>query len=925
MQTMEEGTRQNDTNPAAPGAQQFLRDGLPTTLPRQPQQPPALQQPPSQQLAAPPAQPQRRKPVYEDIEVAPRTRLPAPAGRAGVASAILQTKDDTALLLTYKFSSVFGISKPALEECIRAFGLPAGAELEIRDDLPAQHATKLDDQAAADGRSALADAEKARKTALPARGALPYTGEFLMAMPRPTTQCGYRVRGHTGAICTDAGYQATLSLNTHGQCWKVDVPYTGADPSIAMQRPRPSMVKLRPPKVKTPFTPAKPSRQTLLVYPTALHTYIIIIALCYAANLCCIYSSCYLFCHIVIQNASQLAVLPKSCCAGDFLRCITQLLSSDLLMRCCNLLHYSCTLRNCDQRLRCGPPRCSSLSTHVLLLLFMHLFSCSRFRFCCGLLLCGTTLRWRHHLRSTILMPRHTSLRNNSTSLGILLRCGILLYGRARHGLPRPNNVLRCSPLLRDMPLGHGLPRHLNRIRLYAPHSARPSVAPRMDLPILRLSGPGACAPLIGGMLCAHTILPAHHTNPTWIGGGGDGQHPDPCQPDWTAALIAKLDASLVDVAGDGHCQYAAVFASIAPAEWHQPLLSGSYTNEVAEAARKLRYEALQELTQLHDAAQFYDAAYTSLRIDTTLRNNWCIIPLPEIFHVRDLGESCRAGEREDLLDRLYPPDLPPPGSPAPARNWGNVETLHLLAQRLQTPIFCFPIDCTIHAATPYEGGRLRRPIAFLPKEDTPRPSDFTARAAYLAAYQEHSDYTAQHGNLYAKVLFGSLADAMRRLKEVRASGVLPILLVLAGEHYQALIPNNPQQRALLPLSHHHLLPLRRLRTKTQGRRLKHRYKRKKFMRKGLKKTDMTKPKGAKTHDHHPLPLPHATDGKQERDIEISLQQPRAKRRRRAGAEEAYGPFTKMQKTQEMQPPAGEGRGGQRLVETAPSTCPARA
>ena len=41
--------------------------------------------------------------------------------------------------------------------------------------------------------------------------------------------------------------------------------------------------------------------------------------------------------------------------------------------------------------------------------------------------------------------------------------------------------------------------------------------------------------------------------------------------------------------------------------------------------------------------------------------------------------------------------------------------------------------------------------------------------------------------------------------------------------------------------------------------------------------------------------------------------------------DEAYGPFTEMQKTQEMQPPAGEGRGGQRLVETAPSTCPARA
>ena len=240
-----------------------------------------------------------------------------------------------------------------------------------------------------------------------------------------------------------------------------------------------------------------------------------------------------------------------------------------------------------------------------------------------------------------------------------------------------------------------------------------------------------------------------------------------------------------MDVAGDGHCQYAAVFTSIAPAEWHQSLLSGSYTTAVAEAARKLRHEALRELSQL------YDAAFTSLRIDATLRDNWCIIPNPYTPDVRDLGDESWLFEKE-LLDRLYPIDLPPPGSPAPACNWGNALTLHLLAQRLQTPIFCFPIDCTIHAATPYEGGRLRRPIAFLPKEDTPRPSDFIARAAYLAAYQEHSDYTAQHGNLYERMVFGSLADAIRRLTEVRASDVLPILLVLAGEHYQALIPNTP-------------------------------------------------------------------------------------------------------------------------------------
>ena len=101
------------------------------------------------------------------------------------------------------------------------------------------------------------------------------------------------------------------------------------------------------------------------------------------------------------------------------------------------------------------------------------------------------------------------------------------------------------------------------------------------------------------------------------------------------------------------------------PAEWHQSLLSGSYTTAVAEAARKLRHEALQELSQL------YDAAFTSLRIDATLRDNWCIIPDLYTPDVRDTGyEDWSDSSPKQLLDRLYPIDLPPPGSPAPACNW---------------------------------------------------------------------------------------------------------------------------------------------------------------------------------------------------------------------------------------------------------------
>ena len=79
----------------------------------------------------------------------------------------------------------------------------------------------------------------------PLRDHLPFAGvSFLMVMSRPTTQCGYRLRGHTGAIYTVAGYQAMHRAEAHGQCWKNDAPYTGTDSSIAPLRPKPSKVML---------------------------------------------------------------------------------------------------------------------------------------------------------------------------------------------------------------------------------------------------------------------------------------------------------------------------------------------------------------------------------------------------------------------------------------------------------------------------------------------------------------------------------------------------------------------------------------------------------------------------------------------------------------------------------------------------------
>jgi hypothetical protein len=57
---------------------------------------------------------------------------------------------------------------------------------------------------------------------------------------------------------------------------------------------------------------------------------------------------------------------------------------------------------------------------------------------------------------------------------------------------------------------------------------------------------------------------------------------------------------------------------------------------------------------------------------------------------------------------------------------------------------------------------------------------------------------------------------------------------------------------------------------------------------KKLKKLKKTKSKG-KASDHHPLPLPHGVEGKRERDVEISRQLPRAKRRRRPHIEGYLG------------------------------------
>ena len=189
-------------------------------------------------------------------------------------------------------------------------------------------------------------------------------------------------------------------------------------------------------------------------------------------------------------------------------------------------------------------------------------------------------------------------------------------------------------------------------------------------------------------------------TPPWWVGGAGHDHRSNP-HTGPTADLLVKLDASLVDVAGNGHCQYAAVLASIAPAYWHQPLLSGSGIQEVAKAITALRRKAEMALRRL-----FLNAS-TSPRVETHLRNKW------GATETRNFSpEFLPAG----LMDRLSPPALAnyKEGASVPYKHWGSDDTLHLIAQVFQTPIFCFPIDGAAHS-----GGMPYSPLAFLP-EDSP-------------------------------------------------------------------------------------------------------------------------------------------------------------------------------------------------------------
>ena len=260
---------------------------------------------------------------------------------------------------------------------------------------------------------------------------------------------------------------------------------------------------------------------------------------------------------------------------------------------------------------------------------------------------------------------------------------------------------------------------------------------------------------------------------PTWCGGAGNGHRSSPHSGS-TMDLLAQLEATLVDVAGDGHCQYAAALASIAPTEWHQPLLSGSSIQEVAGAISGLRFKAEMALRRL-----FRDAS-TSSRIAAHLRNKWDATEAP------NFGQNVS----QTLLNRLSPPALAnyKEGTSVPFKHWGNDETLHLIAQGLQTPIFCFPIDGAAHS-----GGMPHRPLAFL-SEDSPLLLSARRRAA------PPPRDPADHLDLYETV--GSLhsqADALALLARAHACGLRPILLAYTGIHYQAIIPSNPQQRAQLP------------------------------------------------------------------------------------------------------------------------------
>ena len=339
--------------------------------------------------------------------------------------------------------------------------------------------------------------------------------------------------------------------------------------------------------------------------------------------------------------------------------------------------------------------------------------------------------------------------------------------GLTDHGIMHPDFVVPFYPIFLRcvMPttewLTHGTPYAVKTKNAQRPPNEVESTPDMLaDLPTSQIVIPPLIAPYI---------------TPTWTGGAGQDHRSDP-HTGPTADLLAKLAASLIDVAGDGHCQYAAALASIAPADWHPPLLRGSKIQEVADAITALRRKAEMALRRL-----FLNAS-TSPRVETHLRNKWGAADLT--FSPDNLPSG--------LLDRLSPPALAhyKGGAPVPYKHWGSDDTLHLIAQELQTPIFCFPLDGATHS-----GGMSYSPLAFLP-EDSPllfSPTNPLRRRRPLPRT------SADHLDLYEAVKLDSLAIALELLARAQASGLRPIILAYTGIHYQAIIPNNPEQRALPP------------------------------------------------------------------------------------------------------------------------------
>ena len=256
-----------------------------------------------------------------------------------------------------------------------------------------------------------------------------------------------------------------------------------------------------------------------------------------------------------------------------------------------------------------------------------------------------------------------------------------------------------------------------------------------------------------------HTKQPPPHSS---LIGGGPSSAPPPRS--FLQALCEDLNASIIDVAGDGQCQASALLLTISDPKYYNVIAAGpresQHTFTAVGNLRRLGLQLVRQATEHPEGEMF-----------------------PHLQKVLSLDSSPTHPVTQQLLLRLSPPvvssftELP---QLTPFPQWGSDDTLLVTAQRLQMPI----ITISIAGADPVL-------CAFIPFT-----SELYRTTAPLRAATRLCTITDDGTLLYTistKIKLDNLSPA---LESLRKEGHHPSLLLHTGSHYQAIVPNEPSLRA---------------------------------------------------------------------------------------------------------------------------------